>query len=130
VHSFDDQCMCGEVRCNTGCESFDRAEPADLCKLRIVGPGGISGNETNAILVEEGSQESWVCTRSTVAFNAAHAFADAVIIIAKEGETELVAAVDSKSAIAQSESLRLEHVNIPVGVVTNENGVCVSSTPS
>lgn len=76
--------------------------------------------ETNVILVEEAEQD--YCTRSTIAYNAARAYADAVIIIAKEGEKELVAAIDSKSAVAQQETLQLEHVSIPVGVVTFEDG--------
>ena len=63
-----------------------------------------------------------VCTRSTKAYNAARAFADAVVIVAREGETQLLAAVDSKSAVAQEETLQLEHVNIPVGMVSYEDG--------
>lgn len=74
----------------------------------------------NVVLVEEAELD--VCTRSTVAFNAARAYADAVIIIARQNETELLAAVDSKSAVAQTETLQLEHVNIPIGVVTFDDG--------
>jgi hypothetical protein len=123
VHSFHENCTCGGIKCNTGCGIYENAQPADLCKLPIVQQGGLSETEVNVILVEEGDPH--VCTRSTMAFNAARAFLDAVIIVARDGETELIAAVDSKSALAQRESLELEHVNIPVGVVTYDNGTCL-----
>ena len=104
----------------SGCGDFSTAEPADKCKLEIVQQGGLSKAEVNAILVQEG--EGDVCTRSTKAYHAARAFADAVIISARFGATELLAAVDSKSAVAQAETLQLEHVNIPVGMVSFKHG--------
>lgn len=112
--------MCGSVPCNTGCGDFNEATPQERCKPRIVQQGGLSETEVNAILVEEGDDNT--CTRSTVAYNAARAYADAVIIIAKRGERHLVASVHSKSAVSQTETLQLEHVNIPIGVVTHADG--------
>lgn len=124
VHFFDESCICGSIKCNTGCGDFNSAQPADLCNPRIIQQGGLSGDSVNAFVLEEAEGDVSVnrCTRSTIAYNAARAYADAVIIVAGPGETELLAAVDSKSAVAQSETLKLEHVNIPVGVVTFENG--------
>lgn len=129
LHTFDPECVCGEVKCNSGCGDFSTAEPAEACRLNIIQQGGLSETEVNAVLVEE-REGLEVCTRSTKAYHAAKAFADAVIIVAPEGATEFLAAVDSKSAVAQAETLQLENVNIPVGLVSYEDGALLAPPPS
>ena len=61
--------------------------------------------------------------------NAARAGAQAVLIVAAEGTTEAnisTPAVAKYSSTAQMEALYLQHVNIPVGIMTHADGALLS----
>jgi hypothetical protein len=122
VH-FNHDCMCDGVPCYTGCGDYRKAAGAGCASP--INPGARPSDQLHMFLAEEtATAVDANCTRSTRALNLARAGADTAMIIARQGTAtkDLVPGIDKYSELAQTETLEMQHVNIPVGMVTHAQG--------